>query len=88
MATTHELKTIPPFFEDVRLGRKTFEFRKNDRNFRVGDSLELREYLPASKAYSGRQIKCKIVYILSDFEGIKDGYAILGIADVEESLPF
>lgn len=41
MPKTHRLKTQEPFWSDVAAGRKTFEVRVNDRDFRVGDSLVL-----------------------------------------------
>lgn len=62
---THDLKIWPEFFValgGVGLGRprKTFEIRKNDRNFRVGDTLLLREWDPKTREYSGR---VQVVYV-------------------------
>ena len=37
----HELKTLPIYYDAVVSGTKTFELRKNDRNFQAGDFLEL-----------------------------------------------
>lgn len=42
--TTHELKIDIKYFDDVKNGKKNFEIRKNDRDFQVGDILELRAY--------------------------------------------
>ena len=42
----HQLKTWPEYFKAVAAGTKTFEVRENDRNFKVGDVLELREWIP------------------------------------------
>ncbi len=61
-------------------GTKTFECRYNDRDFKVGDGLLLREYDP-QKGYTYRCIVRKITYILSDFIGLKDGYVILGVTN-------
>lgn len=61
-------------------GTKTFECRYNDRDFKVGDELLLREYDP-QKGYTYRCIVRKITYILSVFIGLKDGYVILGVTN-------
>jgi hypothetical protein len=42
--TTHHLKTHPAPFADVEAGRKTFEIRKDDRGYKVGDTLVLEEW--------------------------------------------
>lgn len=39
----HQLKIDSEYFDDVASGKKTFEVRKNDRNFLVGDFLALNE---------------------------------------------
>lgn len=41
---THELKLDPKYFEDVKTGKMKFNIRKNDRDFQVGDVLELKLY--------------------------------------------
>lgn len=87
--TVHELKSWPEFFAPVFSGEKPFELRKNDRKYRTGDILVLREWEPNTAKYSGRKIRKKITYVL---EGIGSGgipplhglmreYAILGISD-------
>lgn len=40
---THYLKIKPSYFESVLSGQKTFEFRKNDRDYHIGDELILAE---------------------------------------------
>ncbi|MDG4985166.1 DUF3850 domain-containing protein [Lactococcus lactis] len=41
---THDLKLDIKYFEDVKSGKKNFEIRKNDRDFQVGDILELKAF--------------------------------------------
>lgn len=48
----HELKTLPEYFADVILGKKTFEVRKYDRPFHIGDLLALNEFDPKTKCYT------------------------------------
>jgi hypothetical protein len=40
---THELKCWPEFFKPIQSGEKTFELRRNDRNFHLNDILILKE---------------------------------------------
>jgi hypothetical protein len=76
--TTHELKTWPPYFQAVKTNRKTFEVRRNDRDFKVGDLLHLREYDPGMEDYTGEETGRFIGYILDDPNFVKEGYVILG----------
>ena len=75
----HELKMLPKFFEKVSDGTKTFEVRFNDRNFKVGDHLILREY--ENGEYTGNIVYKIITYILNhhEFDGLKENYVVLGI---------
>lgn len=75
----HELKTWPEYYEAVRSGKKNFEVRKNDRDFKVGDRLSLQEYDPINKRYTGRSIGFTVKYILDNPEYVKEGYVILGM---------
>ena len=62
--TVHELKCWPVYFQDVLSGRKSFEFRKDDRGFKVGDSLHLREFDNVTGTYTGRECYRDVVYIM------------------------
>jgi hypothetical protein len=53
---THELKIWSEYFNAIREGRKTYELRRNDRGFEVGDTLVLREYKPETELYTDREI--------------------------------
>ena len=75
----HELKTIQPFFEEVWCNRKTFELRRNDRGFKVGDILKLFEYDIETNKYSGRYCFVEVISILENFPGIQSDYCIMSI---------
>jgi hypothetical protein len=78
MSKSHNLKTLPRYYEPAALGLKTFEVRKNDRNFKVGDSVTLKEWTGA--VFTGRNLGVfEITYILDDFEGLAPGYVVLGL---------
>jgi hypothetical protein len=87
----HELKSWPEQFEALRSLAKTFEYRKNDRSFRVGDVLHLREWDPQKdpgpahllpefdRRYTGRHAWRVVVHVLSKGFGLPDGYCVLGV---------
>ena len=54
MSRTHILKTWPSQWRAVASGEKRFEIRINDRDFSVGDVLDLRMFDPTPTAeYDG-----------------------------------
>ena len=74
----HELKILPEYFEPVVENRKTFEIRKNDRNYHVGDELVLKEW--DGEKFTGNIVIRYISYILYDWQaGLKDGYCIMSL---------
>ena len=77
----HELKTLPKYYSAVVDGSKTFEVRKDDRNYQVGDALFLKEY--DNGKYTGKEFGVWVTYVLGRNEDEKqyvpDGYVILGI---------
>lgn len=73
----HELKIKKEYFEAVANYEKTFEVRRNDRDFRVGDYLGLNEF--DEVGHTGRSLLCQVVYILDDAAYCKEGYIVMGI---------
>jgi hypothetical protein len=81
---THALKTWPEYFKEIVDGNKTFEIRKFDRPFNVGDKLLLQEYVP-EKGYTGKEAEYAIGYILDNpFFGVKKGYCILSLKSIPD----
>ena len=76
---THSLKTVQPFFSQVKNGTKTFELRRNDRDFQVNDEVYLKEYDLETNSFSGQELRAKITYVLKDWTGLEDGYCIFSI---------
>lgn len=74
---THNLKIKPQYFHDIVAGKKTFEVRYNDHNYRVGDILVLEEC--DERGHTGKFIVVETIYILDDKEYLKDGFVALGI---------
>ncbi len=83
---THELKCWPEYYDAVASGAKTFEIRKNDRDYQVGDTLILRRYNPVSKEYTGESLVRTVTYIipLENVPGIsvENGTIVMGLAGV------
>jgi hypothetical protein len=77
----HQLKTWPEYFQAVWNEEKTFEVRKNDRNFQVGDALVLQEYDPATESYTGSGMVKTVTYILDNPAFVKEGFVVMGLGE-------
>ena len=74
----HELKILPEYYSAVVSGKKRFELRKNDRDFRAGDILRLEEW--DGHEYTGRATDVMVLYILLEYAGaLAPGYCIMSI---------
>ena len=80
---THYIRLAATYYDDVKAGIKTFELRKNDRDYRTGDILEMNEF--ADGRNTGRVIRCRVIYMLEEYTGLTDGYCILGIKVLGEA---
>jgi hypothetical protein len=77
----HELKTVQPYFDQISRGAKKFELRKNDRDFKWGDILVLREYSTKTETYQGNDLVVRVTAVLDQFVGLQQGYCILSISE-------
>ena len=81
MKKTHNLKTFKNHFSEVILGNKKAEVRVNDRSFKNGEFLNLKEFHLGK--YTGNEHKVKITHILNGGQyGINKKYVILSIESV------
>ena len=74
----HNLKIWPRFFSAVCSGAKRAELRKNDRDYRNGDTLNLCEWDQESESFTGEFVKVTITDV-AELEGIAPGYVLLSI---------
>lgn len=82
--TIHELKTVQPYFDSIWSGMKKFEVRKNDRDFKNGQLLLLREY-KVDGTYTGKEILVRVDYILYDEDYCKQGYVVMGFTELHRN---
>lgn len=76
----HHLKTHTDYFNQVAHGNKTFEVRKNDRNFQTFDILCLENYDGQNNQYKYGYVLAEVTYILKGGQfGIEDGYVVMGL---------
>ena len=75
MTKKHILKIRPKYFQAVVAQTKRFEIRKNDRNYQVGDWLDLLEWQDGG--FTGNSCLREVKYI-SDYEQ-KRGFVVLGL---------
>lgn len=79
----HVLKLQPRFAEDIKSGRKTFEVRRDDRGYKVGDVLAFTDLGGGPCGMASYEVVYKLAH--EDFpDGIPQGYCILGIKKHEE----
>ena len=85
----HELKIKHEYLVEIVLGNKTFELRKNDRDYQVGDLIRFIDIKQDSKGdcdiYIDKDTLYRITYVLKDVPeyGLDKDYCILGIKKLE-----
>lgn len=83
---THALKTWPEFYKEIESGNKTFEIQRNDRPFKIGDTLLLQEWDNKRDEYTGKETKRQITYILKgdvNKFGLFADFCVMSIKEIE-----
>lgn len=81
----HQLKIDSKYFSKIVKGEKTFEVRKNDRDFHKGDYLGLNEITDhacdsqGERKETGNFVLVKVLDVFSDPDYVKGGYVIMSI---------
>lgn len=82
----HELKCWPVYFKPVLDGTKPFEIRENDRDFKVGDVLHLREWDYGGRgSYTGRETHRRVTYITAWAQ--EGNHVVMGLEPVSAHEP-
>jgi len=75
----HDLKIAPTYYDAVLAGKKKFEIRNNDRDFKVGDIVNLKWFDSKTDRYSIEHpdIVRTILYMTAYEQ--KPGYVVFSI---------
>lgn len=90
----HKLKIKEEYYEQVVAGKKTFELRKNDRDYQVGDLIQFTKIervstgdfvVPFCDKETPTEELFQITYVLKDVPqyGLDKDFCILAIKQVE-----
>jgi len=82
---THILKCQQPYFNAVWDGHKPFEVRINDRDYKSGDSVILKDYNASDDTYGDRQIRADIGFLLSGlkYPFLKKNYVVFTLLNIK-----
>ena len=73
----HQLKIERKYFSQIFDGSKTFEVRKDDRDYQTGDYLALNEVCEGE--YTGFSMLVRVTSLLNDPKFCKSGFVIMSI---------
>ena len=60
----HQIKCWPAYFNKIVNGTKRFEIRKNDRNYKAGDTLVICEWDPEDQSFTGFKVRMHVDSVL------------------------
>lgn len=84
--TTHRLKVFAKYADAIMSGAKTFEIRKNDRGYEVGDKIVFNVVtnegyaVGAAARHPLNGATYRIDYILDGFDGLAQKYVAMAIS--------
>jgi len=77
MKKQHVIRCWPKYFRLTLEGKKPFEIRVNDRDYKPGDEIQILEYDPWHKVYTGAALAGIIWEVLLDVPGVMKNHAVL-----------
>lgn len=85
----HQLKIDSQYFYQIIRGEKTFEVRKNDKDFHAGDYIGLNEITDhpcnakGEREETGSFVLVKVLSVFDNPQYVKDGFVIMSIRPCE-----
>lgn len=77
----HEVKCWPSYYKPIVAGDKPFDVRKgNDRQYEAGHYLDLQEWDPDTKAFTGFHSLRKITYVMHGAPFLPEDTWVLGLS--------
>lgn len=80
LGNIHVLKIQEQYFTDILYRSKRFETRFNDRHYKCGDVLELKEW--TGTKFTGRIIAARVTYVSSAMQ--REGYVCMSIDQIRQ----
>lgn len=80
----HDLKIWPQYFQYHKHRTKRFELRKNDRDYKVNDTLNLREWDPKTEKFTGQYVIVIVSQIGYEMPGLESGYCVMSVYPIVE----
>jgi hypothetical protein len=78
----HRIKCDADVFAEMVAGRKRFEYRKNDRDYQTGDTLEV------VCNTSGQALRLGVSFVLyPPSYGVPDGYCVMSVFPLDTCAP-
>lgn len=85
MPKKHIIKCLDVYYREVIRGNKTFEVRKNDRNYNSGDIVvmcEVRKHKDGMTHLTGRFSNYEIPHVLKDYPAVQPGFVVFSIKPI------
>lgn len=80
MATLHVLKSHQKQYTRLMEGKVPVQLRLNDRDYKAGDRILLREWIPNEDGnggvFTGNELEREIIHVSDDIPGLMPGYVL------------
>lgn len=90
-SVVHKIKCWPAHFKQIANGTKRFEIRKNDRNYKAGDTLVICEWNIGDQSFTGFSVRMHVDSVLqedlglslTDNWGLRPGFVAMSLSPLD-----